>query len=89
MSSPVLRGDQLGLLAVLERVGGSLSLFALILVLLSYARLSRLRTLPSTLLVYASGASAAAAVASLIADAGVRQGPSSPLCQAQGALLEL
>lgn len=78
--------DQLHLLTVLERIGGSLSLFSVTFIFLSYAYLRRVRTAPNTFIILASIAEAGAAVGHII---GMQQGGWSPLCVARGLLLEM
>ena len=80
---------QVTTLVVLERVGGSLSLVSVFLILVSYFLFPRLRTVPNTFIVFASVANAFSAIACIIAYDGIRLGQSSPLCQLQGFLLEM
>ncbi|KAK0717840.1 hypothetical protein B0T26DRAFT_596621, partial [Lasiosphaeria miniovina] len=81
--------EQVRALAVLSRVGGALSLAAVLLVFAAYAMFGRLRTVPNTFLLFASAASAGASVACLIAYDGVWSGQAGALCQAQGFLFEM
>jgi hypothetical protein len=88
-SSTTFSDDQIFYLVVLERTGGSLSLFSVCLIFVAYAMFERLRTVPNTFIVFASVANAAASIASIIAYNGVWEGQNSSLCQAQGFLFEM
>jgi len=81
--------DQIKILVVLERLGGSLSLTGVVLIFIAYGLFSRLRTIPNTFIVFASIANAGASIASVIAYDGVIQGQTTPLCQAQGFLFHM
>ncbi|KAK0715953.1 hypothetical protein B0H67DRAFT_255128 [Lasiosphaeris hirsuta] len=80
---------QIRTLVILERLGGSLSLFCVLLIFISYFLFPRLRTVPNTFIVFASVANAGAAVACIIAYDGILRGQTSPLCQVQGFLFEM
>ncbi|KAK1759005.1 G coupled receptor like-protein [Echria macrotheca] len=84
-----LTEEQIQVLVVLERVGGSLSLISVLLILCCYSLFPRLRTVPNTFIVFASIANAGAAIGCIIAYDGIRAGLTSPLCQLQGFLLEM
>jgi hypothetical protein len=81
--------DQIRTLVILERVGGSLSLFSVTLIFIAYGLFERLRTVPNTFIVFASIANAGASIASIISYSGVYEGQESSLCQAQGFLFEM
>ncbi|KAM7212910.1 hypothetical protein V8F06_011716 [Rhypophila decipiens] len=87
--STVFQDDQIQTLVILERTGGSLSLFAVVLIFIAYGMFDRLRTLPNTFIVFASIANMFASIASIIAYDGVVLGQASSLCQAQGFLFHL
>jgi hypothetical protein len=76
-----LAGDR-RVLAMLERVGGSLSLISVVLILMSYTFMRRMRTEPNTFIVFMSASSALGSIACLIGDRGALQG-------AQGFLLDM
>ncbi|OIW32768.1 hypothetical protein CONLIGDRAFT_679147 [Coniochaeta ligniaria NRRL 30616] len=82
--------DQIFVLAVLERTGGSLSLFSVCLIFIAYALFERqvIRTVPNTFILFASVANAGASIASIIATDGLSSQGSS-LCQAQAFLFEM
>ncbi|KAL2255432.1 hypothetical protein VTK26DRAFT_3395 [Humicola hyalothermophila] len=80
--------EQLRTLAVLERVGGSMSLVSVALVFVSYACFRQVRTTPNGFIMLASVANAGASIAHIMADAGSPQAASSARCQARGFLLE-
>jgi hypothetical protein len=81
--------DQLNTLILLERIGGSISLFAVLPIFITYVCFAKLRTVPNTFIVFASIANIGASIASVIAYNGMWQGESSSLCQAQGFLFEM
>ncbi|KAK3688672.1 G-protein coupled receptor [Podospora appendiculata] len=90
MSPTVVFDDnQVRTLVILERLGGSLSLFSVISIFFAYGLFPRLRSLPNTFIVFASIANAGASIASLIAYDGVALGQESSLCQAQGFLFQM
>ncbi len=88
-NSSLFDKSQIEALTILERFGGSLSLLAVTLIFLAYARLRRLRTIANTFIVFASISNAVASVAMVISYAGLQEGTASPLCQAQGFLIEM
>lgn len=71
-----------------ERLGASLSLLAIILVVVTYSLFKRLRTVPNTFILFASVANVGASVACLIGYSGIEQGDRTSLCQTQAFLLE-
>lgn len=77
-----LSDDQLRALAILERVGGSLSLISVVLILLSYTFMRRMRTDPNAFIVFISVSSALGSIACLV-------GGRSPHQEAQGFLLDM
>ena len=80
---------QVRTLVILERSGGCISLFSVILILASFSLFPRLRTIPNTFIVFKSMANAGAAIACIIALDGIQLGRTSPLCQLQGFMLEM
>ncbi|KAK4446006.1 hypothetical protein QBC34DRAFT_152776 [Podospora aff. communis PSN243] len=81
--------DQVRALVILERVGGSLSLCAVIAVFVFFSLQPRLRTVPNTFILFAAIANTFSAIASIIAYDGIHQGQTNPLCQLQGFLFEM
>jgi hypothetical protein len=81
--------QELNVLILLERIGGSISLFAVLPIFLTYALFAKLRTVPNTFIVFASIANIGASIASVIAYNGMWEGESSALCQAQGFMFEM
>lgn len=81
--------DQIRMLVVLERAGGSISLFSVLLIFICYGMFPRLRTVHNTFVVFGSVANIGAAIGCIIAYDGIHQGLTSPLCQFQGFLLQM
>ncbi|KAK3290514.1 uncharacterized protein B0H64DRAFT_412694 [Chaetomium fimeti] len=77
------------LFGLLTRVGGSLSLPLVCLVLVSYVFIPRVRTEPNTFLAFSSAGSILGCIACIVGSDGIRQGLSSPLCLAQGFLMDV
>ncbi|KAH7109013.1 hypothetical protein EDB81DRAFT_834825 [Dactylonectria macrodidyma] len=76
-------------LVLLERIGGSISLVAVLLIFVAYALAPRVRNVQNTFIVFASIANVGASIASIIAMDGLEQGPTSALCQGQGFLFHM
>ncbi|KAK0620708.1 hypothetical protein B0T14DRAFT_431285 [Immersiella caudata] len=89
MAASTLTEDQVRALVILERVGGSLSLCAVIVVIAFFVLLPRLRTVPNTFVLFAVIANSFSAIASIVAYDGIHQGQTSPLCQLQGFLFQM
>jgi hypothetical protein len=85
----IMSDNQIQILALLERVGGSISLICLSLIFLASAVARRLRTEPNTLILFTSISSALASIACIMGDDGIQQGMKDPLCQTQGFLLDM
>jgi hypothetical protein len=81
--------DQVQVVIALERVGASLSLLGITLILVTYCLFKRLRTIPNLFIVFASIANIGASIACVIGYDGILQGEESALCQAQAFLLEM
>lgn len=81
--------EQLRVLSISERVGGSLSLACSFLLFILFLKLNRIRTIPNALLILSCFATIAGSVGHLIADSGRTYGPRSVLCLARSVLLEL
>lgn len=84
-----LTEEQVAVIVSLERLGGSLSLIGVTLVLVTYSAFKRLRTVPNTFIFFASIANVGASIACLIGRDGLTMGPGSPLCRAQAFLFEV
>lgn len=76
-------------IATLERVGGSISLFGVLCIFVSYALVRRVRNVQNTFIVFASVANVGASIASIIALNGLQEGKTSDLCKTQSFLLEM
>lgn len=84
-----LTPQQRNVLVTLERVGGSVSLVAVIFIFLAYGLVRRVRNVQNTFIVFASISNVGASIASIIAQDGLRRGKGSALCQAQSFLFEM
>ncbi|RDA95089.1 hypothetical protein CP533_2095 [Ophiocordyceps camponoti-saundersi (nom. inval.)] len=84
-----LTPGQIQVLVALERVGGSVSLVALMFIFIAYALLRPVRNVQNTFIVFASVSNVGASVASIIALDGIRAGIQTPLCQTQSFLFEM
>ncbi|KFA77881.1 hypothetical protein S40288_02530 [Stachybotrys chartarum IBT 40288] len=85
----VLSADQIRTLIVLERVGGSVSLVAVMLIFVAYALVKRVRNVQNTFIVFASVSNVGASIACIISMDGLFRGKMSPLCQAQSFMFEM
>ncbi|KAK4091105.1 G-protein coupled receptor protein [Purpureocillium lilacinum] len=81
--------QQVNTLATLERVGGSISLFGVLCIFVTYACVRRVRNVQNTFIVFASVANVGASVASIIALNGLQAGKASALCKTQSFLFEM
>ncbi|KAK8138524.1 g-protein coupled receptor [Apiospora sp. TS-2023a] len=81
--------DQVNTIVVFERVGASLSITGVLLILIAFAAFKRLRTVPNTFIIFASFANLGASVACLIGYSGIEAGPDSALCQTQAFMFEM
>ncbi|RCI10603.1 hypothetical protein L249_4388 [Ophiocordyceps polyrhachis-furcata BCC 54312] len=84
-----LTPGQVQVLVALERVGGSVSLVALMFIFIAYALLRPVRNVQNTFIVFASVSNVGASVASIIALDGIKAGTQTPLCQTQSFLFEM
>ncbi|KAH7160964.1 hypothetical protein EDB81DRAFT_333218 [Dactylonectria macrodidyma] len=84
-----LTPGQLRTLVLLERIGGSVSLVAVILIFVAYAAVPRVRNIQNTFIMFASIANIGASIASIIALDGLEKGVDSALCQGQGFLFQM
>ncbi|PHH92790.1 hypothetical protein CDD83_4949 [Cordyceps sp. RAO-2017] len=80
---------QNGILVTLERVGGSISLIALMFIFIAYALFRPVRNVQNTFIVFASVSNVGASIASIIALDGLHAGKSTALCQTQSFLFEM
>lgn len=81
--------DQIKTMVALERVGGFVSLVAVVFIFLAYGLVRSARNVQNTFIVFASVSNVGASIASIIALDGLEQGKGSPLCQAQSFLFEM
>ncbi|KAK8027266.1 g-protein coupled receptor [Apiospora marii] len=85
----ILTREQVNTIVIFERVGASLSVTGVLLILVAFAAFKRLRTVPNTFIIFASFANLGASVACLIGYAGIEAGPDSALCQTQAFMFEM
>ncbi|KAM5386621.1 hypothetical protein ACJZ2D_000584 [Fusarium nematophilum] len=76
-------------LAILERLGGCLSLVSVFLIFISYGLVTRVRNPRNTFIVFASIANLGASIACIIARDGLAAGKESALCRAQAFMLQM
>ncbi|KAG9504600.1 hypothetical protein J7337_004575 [Fusarium musae] len=76
-------------LVLFERIGGSVSLVAVLCIFVAYALVPKVRNVQNTFIVFASVANVGASVASIIALDGLELGVASPLCQAQSFMFHM
>jgi formate-dependent nitrite reductase membrane component NrfD len=84
-----LTEPELRTIVALERVGGTVSLFAVLLIFIAYYLVRRVRNVQNTFIMFASVANIGASVASIIALDGIYAGKYTPLCQAQSFMFEM
>jgi hypothetical protein len=84
-----LASEQLQTLVFLERVGGCISLVAVMLIFIAYALVRKVRNVQNTFIVFASVSNIGASVACIIAMDGLKAGEKTPLCQAQSFMFEM
>ncbi|KAK8125192.1 G-protein coupled receptor [Apiospora kogelbergensis] len=84
-----LTREQVNTIVIFERVGASLSVTGVVLILIAFVAFKRLRTVPNTFIVFASFANLGASIACLIGYAGIEAGAGSALCQTQAFLFEM
>ncbi|KAF7560340.1 hypothetical protein G7046_g3806 [Stylonectria norvegica] len=84
-----LTPEQVGVLIILERTGGCISLVSVFLIFIAYAFAPRVRNVQNTFIVFASVSNVGASIACVIAMDGLQRGVGSPLCQAQSFLFEM
>ncbi|PMB64658.1 hypothetical protein BM221_009498 [Beauveria bassiana] len=89
MAGEHFSGEQIRLLVQLERIGGSISLVAVVCIFLAYTLFPKVRNVQNTFIVFASVSNAGASVGSIIAFDGLRSGTTSALCKAQSFLFEM
>jgi hypothetical protein len=87
--SQALTHDQLHTLIVWERVGGSVSLVAVMCIFIAYALVKRVRNVQNTFIVFASVSNIGASIACIISMDGLDEGRNSGLCQAQAFMFEM
>ncbi|QPC78582.1 hypothetical protein HYE68_009334 [Fusarium pseudograminearum] len=85
----VLDEGERSILVLFERIGGSTSLLAVLLIFIAYALVPKVRNVQNTFIVFASVANVGASCASIIAMDGLELGVASPLCQAQSFMFHM
>lgn len=80
--------EQIDILVLIERTGAGLSMVAIVIIILSFIMMSKLRTTPNLFLFYAAIANLGASVASMIGYDGLNLGQESALCQAQSFIFQ-
>ncbi|KAH6958383.1 hypothetical protein DER45DRAFT_643760 [Fusarium avenaceum] len=85
----LLTESQRHTLVLFERIGGSISLAAVLMIFVAYALVPRVRNVQNTFIVFASVANIGACCASIIAMDGLELGVASPLCQAQSFMFHM
>ena len=81
--------DQVHTLKLMERIGGSISLLAVMFIFIAYALVPRARNVQNTFIVFASVSNVGASIASIIAFDGLEAGKGTALCQAQSFMFEM
>ncbi|OAA42448.1 GPCR, family 2-like protein [Beauveria brongniartii RCEF 3172] len=89
MTGEHFSAEQIRLLVQLERIGGSISLVAVVCIFIAYTLFPKVRNVQNTFIVFASVSNAGASVGSIIAFDGLRSGTTSSLCKAQSFLFEM
>ena len=80
---------QLALLALLERLGGCISLAFCLLIFVTYGSIRRLRNPRNTFIVFASIANVGASIGCIIARDGLARGEDSVLCRTQSFMVHM
>ena len=83
-----LSHEEIKILITIERTGAGCSMVAIVLTILSYWLVKKLRTTPNLFLLFASIANAGASIASMMGYDGLERGQGSTLCQAQAFIFE-
>lgn len=86
--SEVLSTRQIDILITIERTGAGCSMAAIVLTVLSYWLVKKLRTTPNLFILLASIANAGASTASMMGYDGLDRGEDSALCQSQAFIFE-
>uniref|UniRef100_A0A8H7K7Q3 G-protein coupled receptors family 2 profile 2 domain-containing protein n=1 Tax=Bionectria ochroleuca TaxID=29856 RepID=A0A8H7K7Q3_BIOOC len=88
MSGAALSPREIRILVATERIGGGLSMAAIVILVASYVFFKSLRTTPNLFLVLAALANLGASVASVMGYDGLNLGRHSTLCQAQAFIFQ-
>jgi anti-sigma-K factor RskA len=88
MTGGYLTKKEVEVLIAIERTGAGCSMAAILLTVLSYWFVKRLRTTPNLFLLFASIANAGASIASMMGYDGLQKGEDSTLCQSQAFIFE-
>ncbi|KAH8736597.1 hypothetical protein BGZ61DRAFT_490213 [Ilyonectria robusta] len=81
--------EQTQTLALLERLGGCISLVSVLLIFIAYGLVPRVRNPRNTFIVFASIANLGASIACIIARDGLERGEDSALCRTQSFMLHM
>ena len=81
--------SQLETLALLERIGGSVSLVSVMIIFATYGLIARARNPRNTFIVFASIANVGASIGCIISQDGLHAGEDSILCRAQSFLIHM
>ncbi|EHK18198.1 putative G-protein coupled receptor protein [Trichoderma virens Gv29-8] len=84
-----LSRHQIHTIALVERIGGIISLVSVMLIFLAYWLVRRVRNVQNTFIVFASVSNIGASIASIIAYDGMNAGQKSALCQAQAFMFQM
>ena len=84
-----LTDGHIAVIIKLERTGAILSMIGAVLVVVTYAAFTRLRTVPNLFILFASISNIGASIACIMGYDGIKAGLDTSLCQAQAFLLEL
>ncbi|KAJ3497495.1 hypothetical protein NLG97_g1849 [Lecanicillium saksenae] len=81
--------DEIHVLVQLERIGGIISIVAVLCIFIAYFLFPKVRNVQNTFIVFASVSNIGASIASIIAFDGLKAGKTSSLCKAQSFLFEM
>lgn len=81
--------SQLALLALLARLGGSISLVSVLIIFVAYGSIARIRNPRNSFIVFASIANMGASIACVISQDGLHHGEDSALCRTQSFIIHM
>ncbi len=88
-ASEIWTNTQIFTIETLERTGGSVSLGAVMLILVAFWLVPAVRNVQNTFIVFASISNIGASIGSIIALDGMKKGVTTNLCQTQAFLFEM